>query len=124
MWNPEALVATFHYGLVEGIKDELAARDSIKDVEDLIDISIRIDNRIHERQREHCHPPVSHPEPQTSYNPTTAGFFREPPKATPWYPAPSASTEEPMHLGRAVMSHINTPESTSSGLSPCVRLLG
>ena len=68
-WNTEALVTTSHQGLSNSIKDELAARELREDLESLIMLAIRLDNRIQEgmRQRSFDTPPAfwfpGHPKP-------------------------------------------------------------
>ncbi|XDV28427.1 hypothetical protein PO909_031744 [Leuciscus waleckii] len=47
-----ALRATFHRALSPVLKDELALRNRAPDLESLIDIAIRVDNRIRKRRRE------------------------------------------------------------------------
>jgi len=51
-WNSEALLSSFHQSLSESIKDELVSREEPADLEGLIALSIRIDNRLRERRRE------------------------------------------------------------------------
>lgn len=51
-WNMEALLAVFWHGLSSSIKDMLAAKDPVSDLESLIDQTIRLDNRLRERRRE------------------------------------------------------------------------
>lgn len=41
------------------MRDELAARDETTSLDDLISLSIRLDNRLHERRRERSAPPVT-----------------------------------------------------------------
>ncbi|KAK6314066.1 hypothetical protein J4Q44_G00155250 [Coregonus suidteri] len=48
-WNTEALVTTFHQGLSNPIKDELAARELGEDLKSLKTLAIRSDNRIQGR---------------------------------------------------------------------------
>lgn len=48
-WNHEALLTCFVNGLSEALKDELAIRDPISNLEALFDLAIRLDNRIRER---------------------------------------------------------------------------
>lgn len=54
-WNDAALQETFYRGLNEEVKDELATRDDTADLDALISLSIRLDNRIRERRRERSH---------------------------------------------------------------------
>lgn len=50
-WGIEALFDTFLNGLSEELKDELASHDLPGSCEELIDLAIRIDTRLHQR---HC----------------------------------------------------------------------
>ncbi|KAK1794625.1 hypothetical protein P4O66_001344 [Electrophorus voltai] len=50
-WNPTALMATFHQGLSEDLKDELVHRDTPTSLDDLTDLVLRIDNRLRQRCR-------------------------------------------------------------------------
>jgi hypothetical protein len=45
-WNNAALVSQYHLNLKDTIKRELARRDPIHDLEDLIAVTIDIDNRL------------------------------------------------------------------------------
>ena len=51
-WHKVSLKAVFVNGLSELLKDELVSHPVSKDLDDLISLSIRIDNRCHERRRE------------------------------------------------------------------------
>lgn len=51
-WDRRALQGAFFHGLNENIKDELAARDECNDLETLISLTIRLDNRLRERHKE------------------------------------------------------------------------
>ena len=51
-WNPEALLDMLMHGVSEEVKDELAARELPTDLDSLIALTIRIDWRLQERQRE------------------------------------------------------------------------
>lgn len=42
-WNPEVLFDTFLHGLLEEVKDELAAREQPTDLDSLIALTIRIE---------------------------------------------------------------------------------
>ncbi|KAK3545650.1 hypothetical protein QTP70_009569 [Hemibagrus guttatus] len=48
-WNDESLMVCFLNGLSEAIKDDLAIREPARDLENLIDQAIRLDNRLRER---------------------------------------------------------------------------
>lgn len=89
-WNMEALMAAFRHGLSGCIKDELAAKDPAQDLEDLIDQTIRLDNRLRERRRER--------QPLREF-PTGSGA------PLPHFPQqPPLDPEEPMQLGRSRLS--------------------
>lgn len=47
----EALIAAFHHGLSNCIRDDLATKDPATDLESLINQTIRLDNRMRERRR-------------------------------------------------------------------------
>lgn len=92
-WDDKALKGIFFRGLSEEVKDELAARDETKDLEELISLSIRLDNRLRERRRERAG--------RSRYVPTSQPRVLH----LPELPAPppretSTPTEEPMQLGR------------------------
>lgn len=91
-WDDKALQGIFYRGLSEAVKDELAARDETTNLEDLISLSIRLDNRLRERRRERtARSSYSSPSPQ----PRTP-HLAELPAAQ----ESSNTTEEPMQLGR------------------------
>lgn len=93
-WDQTALQGAFFHGLNENIKDELAARDECKDLETLISLTIRLDNRLRERRREKLSRSSSSPM-SVSVSPTVPFTKRDSDHA------PSAATqEEPMQLGR------------------------
>ncbi|KAK3518249.1 hypothetical protein QTP70_034616 [Hemibagrus guttatus] len=48
-WNDESLMVCFLNGLSEAIKDDLAIREPARDLDNLIDQAIRLDNRLRER---------------------------------------------------------------------------
>lgn len=87
-WNMEALMAAFRHGLSGCIKDELAAKDPVQDLETLIDQSIRLDNRLRERRRERQPSRNS----STGLEVPTQGLSQSPP------------AEEPMQLGGSRLS--------------------
>lgn len=91
-WDEAALRGAFFHGLNEDLKDELAARDESADLETLISLAIRIDNRLRERRRERAS--------RASFSSGPPQFV--PPKVGPErYKSPSPPIiEEPMQLGR------------------------
>ena len=52
-WNNDALKAQYYKGLKDGVKDEVARSDAPSDLQDLIEIAVKIDNRNFERALEH-----------------------------------------------------------------------
>ena len=91
-WNDEALCHLFYKGLKDAVKDDLTHRDRTDSLDDLIDLSIKLDNRLYERslergptrppahhtQAEVAHPVTSHPMP-----PHPTGTINTPPLAGP-----------------------------------------
>lgn len=51
-WDDAALAAVFYQGLKDSVKDELVRTDRPNELAPLIEIAIRIDNRLYERQLE------------------------------------------------------------------------
>jgi hypothetical protein len=51
-WNDEALAAQFYQGLKDAVKDEIARQDRPKSLSSMIELAIKIDTRIWERQME------------------------------------------------------------------------
>src|SRR5436190_7063672 len=51
-WDDEAYVSLFYRGLKDGVKDELAKIEWPDDLDDMVTIAVRIDNRLWERQQE------------------------------------------------------------------------
>ncbi len=93
-WNQEALTVAFNRALSDEIKDELAARDPATDLESLIDMAIRLDNRLQERRRERT---------ETSRKAPIQHSLALP--LSPDLPAPYVTcTEEPMQLGWSRLS--------------------
>ncbi len=89
-WDQRALKAAFHRALSHELKDELAYRDPAPDLESLIDVAIRLDNRIRDRQGERRR------ETRLPEFNTSTGFM-EPSSLT-------GCSEEPMQLGRTRLS--------------------
>lgn len=102
-WGDLELQTIFRRGLGSDIQDELAVREESQTLNQLIELAIKLDNRIQERGRErqearrrrplHPAPPLI-PEPAISH-------------PTPRAPPPEHDifhTEEPMQLGRACLT--------------------
>lgn len=95
-WNEEALMAAFRKGLAGIIKDELAARDPVGDLESLIDQTIRLDNSLRERRRE-----------REPYSGSSSGAAASTFSSPQWPCRPHCdppSSEEPMQLGGTLLS--------------------
>lgn len=95
-WNMEALIATFHHGLSNYIRDELATKDPATTLESLIDQTIRLDNRMRERRCER------QPELQSIH-----GASAPAPGPLQWSQEIrnlSSCSEEPMQLGGTRLS--------------------
>lgn len=85
-WDQRALKATFHRALSSELKDELAFRDPAPDLESLIDVAIRVDHRLRERQLERGR--------------ETRLFDPDVHSSTITQPLLSNDLDEPMQLGR------------------------
>jgi hypothetical protein len=60
-WNEEALKAQYYRGLKDSVKDEMARSGKPEDLNAMIDLAVRIDNRLFERSLEKKgHYPTSH----------------------------------------------------------------
>ncbi|KAK2880214.1 hypothetical protein Q8A73_022912 [Channa argus] len=97
-WDDAALRAVFRHGLSDPVKDELTHRDPLHSLDELIELAIRLDNRIRERRRQRGQKPASVPQ-----------GLRTPPRKSLVSPVSSASASseppaEPMELARARLS--------------------
>ncbi|KAK2885165.1 hypothetical protein Q8A73_021639 [Channa argus] len=97
-WDDAALQTVFRHGLSDPVKDELTNRDPPDSLDELIELAIRLDNRIRERRRERGQIPASVPQ-----------GLRTPPLKSLVSPVSSASASselpaEPMELARARLS--------------------
>ena len=92
-WNDQSLQGIFLSCLNEPIKDELATRDEADSLEEVISLSIRLDNRLRERRRERASRPMS-----SAFSGPSLPHL---PRAALPQPVPRAVSEgEPMQLGR------------------------
>ncbi len=87
-WNTQALQAAFHQSLSPELKDELAFRDPAPNLDALIDVAIRVDNRVGDRRSEKQQDRVT---AQSYVSPVQPAFQ-------------PLSTEEPMQLGKNRLS--------------------
>ncbi|MEE6524685.1 hypothetical protein FKM82_024284 [Ascaphus truei] len=101
-WNDVALSAVFWQGLSERLKDELAALDRPAGLEDLIDLCIRMDQRLQERRMERN----KHPRGIQSSSFSTIGSLLS---TTP-------VLDEPMQLGGTSLSPIEKQRRRRAGL--------
>lgn len=99
-WNKEALKAVFIKGLNDRLKDELASRDSPAHFVALVNITIRLDNRLRERRRE-------------GGRRISAGESsrRSPPECS----LPSCLVEEPMQLDHTQLTPVERWSCRRSG---------
>lgn len=103
-WVGKALEGIFRRGLNEELRDELAALDETSSLEELISLSISLDNRLSERCRERVARPRLPPflsKPPRHPGPLDFRPPAEPPSSSASHPAASSSSskEEPMQLG-------------------------
>lgn len=119
-WDDKALQGIFFRGLSEEVKDELAARDETSTLEELISLSVRLDNRLRERRRERA---VRHSSPialtcsrspRQPESPSAATHCES--SSTPSASTPASSSEEPMQLGRLRLTSEERQRRLSHGL--------
>ena len=91
-WNDEALCHLFYKGLKDAVKDDLAHRDRPDSLDDLIDLSIKLDTRLYERSLERgpTRPPTHHTQAEVTHSVTShptpthpTGTIYTPPLAGP-----------------------------------------
>lgn len=112
-WNDQALRGVFMFGLNESMKGELASHDESALWDDLISLSIHLDNRLHERRRERNSKPT-HNAPLART--TSLPMFRLAPSSpTPQPMLALLFTEEPMQLRRARLTPAERQRRISSG---------
>lgn len=115
-WNEKALTAVFIRGLRDPLKDELATRDESDNLQSLITLTSRLDNRMRERRAERAKqsPPLcsvrSKPSPVSALQ-----FSRTPDLVTPPQGFSSSSGQESMQLGRAKLSPEERQRRMSAG---------
>ena len=88
-WNDQSLRGLFLSSLNESIKDELATRDEADSLEEVISLSIRLDNRLCERRRKRVSrsmSPAFTGSTRPSSSPVGAGGFLLPRKISPFAP--------------------------------------
>uniref|UniRef100_A0A3B3HYK1 Retrotransposon gag domain-containing protein n=1 Tax=Oryzias latipes TaxID=8090 RepID=A0A3B3HYK1_ORYLA len=90
-WADEALVDVFLQGLSDVLKDELAAREIPEDLEELIDLVVRIDRRMRERGRAQ--------RSNTGFRPLPLEGVPSLTPSTPRRASPPPPPPEPMQLG-------------------------
>lgn len=65
-WNDHALLAQFHNGLKEEVKDDVSKAEKPHERSELIELAIRIDNRQYERRLEKRKEQLLRPSRRTS----------------------------------------------------------
>ena len=97
-WNNEALLTAYHHGLSSELRDELATRDDADDLNSLMKLAVKIDERLRERRRERSFrvPSLDRIAMETRSSPSGAS------RVTATLPASSGG--EPMEIGRAKLS--------------------
>lgn len=98
-WNPAPLCDAFLHGLADRIKDQLTPLELPEDLDSLISLAVKIDNRLFERERE-----------RSKSSGYSSAYRGQSSAASSWRPppplegsrasAPPAVQEEPMQLGR------------------------
>lgn len=110
-WDDTALQDVFIRGLSDNVKDELAARDETRCLDELISLATRLDNRLRERRREKASRQSSHVSNVSSPVPVQTGV----PPMLSSQPNPP-DVEEPMQLGRAQLTPAERQHRQKFGL--------
>ena len=99
-WNEEALQGVFLNALGSDVKDEFTTREESSDLEHLIALTIRMDNRLRERHRERAirSAPTPFSMPPAASWPPLSGYF------PPRHERRPSSESEPMQIGRMHLS--------------------
>ena len=107
----EALQGVFLNALGSDVKDKLTSHEESSDLEHLIALAIRVDNRLRERCRERAirSSPTSSSMPPAATQPPLSGSF------PPCHERRPPSESEPMQIGRTCTS---PPRRGSTGFSP------
>ena len=105
-WNSAALFDAFLHGLADPIKDQLAPLQLPEDLDSLIAMAIRVDQRLADRQREKGRNTVSTPPFRRELPREYYTWQRNSQTSSPERPALPIAAEEQMQLGRARL----TPE--------------
>ena len=108
-WNDQSLRGLFLSSLNEGIKDELAIRNEADSLEEVISLSIQLDNQLREQHRERASRPMSPA--------FTGSSFPHLPRAALPPPVPQALPEEvPMQLGRTRLTQAQRLQRIRTGV--------
>ncbi|KAF7642995.1 hypothetical protein LDENG_00246800 [Lucifuga dentata] len=91
-WNTHSLYDAYYHGLSDLIKDELASRELPADLDSLILLTIRIDNRLMERKRNRSVTQTAVLDPEAA----AGGILRS--------SSPRTDSDEPMQVGRTRLS--------------------
>uniref|UniRef100_A0A672F1J4 CCHC-type domain-containing protein n=1 Tax=Salarias fasciatus TaxID=181472 RepID=A0A672F1J4_SALFA len=106
-WNSEALIDKFQHGLSDAVKDRLFLLDIPDNLDDLIALAIKIDNRLLERERERVlNKTSSRPTEHRRCHTAPTGSWCFPPRSFDADPdTPSSTPSEKLgEVGRARLS--------------------
>ncbi|XP_057708757.1 uncharacterized protein tanc1b isoform X4 [Corythoichthys intestinalis] len=117
-YGETALCGIFRRGLSPAVKDELAARDDSSGLEDLISLSVLLDNRLKERERERAMETRGRRWPSPRGGPTAdrADGFVEPSFVSTPTRGPGSTGVEPMRLGGGRLSAAERRRRMTTGL--------
>jgi len=113
-WNKPAMYSMFRRGLGEAMKDALSGRERPTTLNQLISLSITLDERYRERKRQRAHQHQVSTKPSSSPSPSLV-------RPVPVASRPQTPTgEEPMQLGRARLTptereHLHGPAQPLHG---------
>lgn len=99
-WSDRALQAVYLQSLNETMKDQLAYRDEPATFEELASLTLRIDNRLRERERERS----SVRRPSQRFAPVAVAPVASRSFANALPPLREESAPEPMQIGRSCLS--------------------
>lgn len=105
-WNASALYDVFLKGLSDQIQDLLVPLDLPSDLDSLITLAIRTDNRLqkHQRSRDPRASSAGRHQGRAAASTPSGRSFSRFPSPVPWRRVANEEVEEPMQLGRAKLS--------------------
>ena len=108
-WNEEALQGVFLGALSDEVKDQLTSREEEVGLDQLIALSIRVDNRLRERRRERGSRSVPTPSFESAATPRSSPSFSAPPRRERGF------SPEPMQIGSTRLSSEERERRMRSG---------